>query len=835
MARKQKPDDKPAVSKIVTRDEPEVILEPGVFGRRESRQGAAPDIPPEAAVLTVRNMVLFPGTVIPLAVGRAKSISLIENVLPEQKVLVTVCQKDPDQDDPSPDDLYQVGTAVLVVKLLRVDRDTLSAIVHALGRVRIDRWTQTEPFFRAKITPLEDVYAATTKTKAMELNARSLATRVIELSPSIPDEATLVVSNIEYPGALADFLGANLQLDLSFRQKLLEQLNVAKRLGEVGAAMQKQLEVLELSQEIQNRVRDNIDKGQRQYYLQQQLKEIQKELGQTDEQAVEIQELREKIEAAGMSAPVKAEAVRELDRLERIPSASPEYNMIRTYLEWMAELPWSRCTEDDLNVNRARRILNKDHYDLDKVKRRILEYLAVRKLAPDSRGPILCFVGPPGVGKTSLGRSIARALGREFIRMSLGGMRDEAELRGHRRTYIGAMPGRIIQEIRKANTCNPVFMLDELDKVGMDFRGDPTAALLEVLDPAQNNSFQDHYLNVPFDLSNVMFIATANYMSPVPPALRDRMETIELPGYTPREKMHIATRYLVPRQLVENGLVKKIPAKSANRRRKRDRTVNLVKWTTPALRAVIRSYTREAGVRELERQIGSLCRAVAAKVASGKAPDNKATSITAALVSDVLGPPIYISEVALRAKSANVSGVVTALAYTPAGGDILFIEAAGYKAASGDGKLTLTGHIGDVMKESAMAALTVIKSNADKLSLDPAKISRTAIHVHVPAGAVPKDGPSAGAAICTAMVSMLTGRPARHRLAMTGEITLRGLILPIGGIKQKVLAAKLAGIKTVILPERNRKDMVDVPPEARKGLKFEFVENIDQVLKLALR
>jgi len=834
MVREQKPNDKLAVSKIITDDEPEIILEPSILGSRESRRAVAPDIPSETAVLTVRNMVLFPGTVIPLAVGRPKSLRLIESVLPEQKVIVTVCQKDPDQDDPGPDDLYQVGTAVLVVKLLRVDRDALSAIVHALGRVRIDRWIQSEPFFKAEITALKDVFVPTTRTKALELNARKLATRVIELSPSIPDEATLVVSNIEYPGAVADFLGANLELDLGLRQKLLEQLDVAKRLREVGVAMQKQLEVLELSQDIRNRVKENIDKSQRQYYLQQQLKEIQEELGQTDDKGVEIAELREKIEGAGMSAPVKAEAVRELDRLERIPSASPEYNMIRTYLEWMADLPWSTCTEDKLDVNRARRILNKDHYDLDKVKRRILEYLAVRKLAPDSRGPILCFVGPPGVGKTSLGRSIARALGRKFIRMSLGGMRDEAELRGHRRTYIGAMPGRIIQEIRKAGTCNPVFMLDELDKVGMDFRGDPTAALLEVLDPAQNNSFQDHYLNAPFDLSNVMFIATANLMSPVPSALRDRMETIELPGYTPREKMHIASKYLVPRQLAENGLLKKVSVKSAKGARRRTRTIKLVKWTASALRTVIRSYTREAGVRELERQIGSLCRAIAAKVASGKAPDNKATTITAATVSDVLGPPIYISEVAMRAKSANVSGVVTALAYTPTGGDILFIEAAGYKA-SGDGRLTLTGHIGDVMKESAMAALSLIKSNAEKLSLDPAEISRTAIHVHVPAGAVPKDGPSAGAAICTAIVSMLTGSPVRHWGAMTGEITLRGLILPIGGLKQKVLAAKLAGIKTVILPQRNRKDMVDVPSEARKGIKFEFVENIDQVLKLALR
>ncbi|MDP6045565.1 MAG: endopeptidase La, partial [Phycisphaerae bacterium] len=759
MARKNKPDEKTAVSKIITDDEPEVILEPSVATGRESKRASASDIPSEAAVLAVRNMVLFPGTVIPLAVGRAKSLNLIETVLPEHKVLVTVCQKDPDQDEPGSGDLYQVGTAVLVVKLLRVDSDTLSAIVHALGRVRIDNWTQSEPFFRAKITPLQDTFIPTTKTKALELNARNLAARVIELSPSIPDEASLVLSNIDYPGALADFLGANLQLDLSMRQKLLEQLDVAKRLDEVGVAMQKQLEVLELSQDIQNRVRDSIDKSQRQYFLQQQLKEIQKELGQTDDQAVEIEELREKIEAAGMPDKVKSEAVRELERLERISSASPEHNMIRTYLEWMTDLPWSVQTPDNLNVNRARRILNKDHYDLTKVKKRILEYLAVRKLAPDSRGPILCFVGPPGVGKTSLGRSIARALGRKFIRMSLGGMRDEAELRGHRRTYIGAMPGRIVQEIRKAGANNPVFMLDELDKVGADFRGDPTAALLEVLDPAQNNSFQDHYLNAPFDLSNVMFIATANYMSPVPPALRDRMETIELAGYTPGDKLHIAQDYLVPRQMTANGLLRSVPTRTAKGRRKRTKTVKLVNWTAPALRSVIRSYTREAGVRELERQIGSVCRSIAAKVASGKAPDDKATSITSTVVSDVLGPPIYQSEVALRASSGNVSGVVTGLAYTPTGGDILFIEAAGYKSGSGEGRLTLTGHIGDVMKESAMAALTLIKSNAAKFSLDPEKISQTAIHVHVPAGAVPKDGPSAGAAICTAIVSMLSSRP----------------------------------------------------------------------------
>ena len=509
-----------------------------------------------------------------------------------------------------------------------------------------------------------------------------------------------------------------------------------------------------------------------------------------------------------MAKPVNRDVIRQLGRLERIPTVSPEYNVIRTYLDVMTELPWSRCTEDNLDNNRARRILNRDHYDLEKVKRRVLEYLAVRKLAPDSRGPILCFVGPPGVGKTSLGQSIARALGRKFIRMSLGGMRDEAELRGHRRTYIGAMPGRIIQEIRKAGTNNPVFMLDELDKVGADWRGDPTSALLEVLDPAQNSTFQDHYLNVPFDLSRTLFIATANYMAPVPPALRDRLEVIELPGYTRREKLHIAGKYLVPRQLKENGL-----------------TASQARWTDAGINRIIASYTREAGVRELERQIGAVCRGVAAMVASGK---SRGRTVEARLIATMLGPAKYESELALRTATP---GVATGLAYTPVGGEIIFVEASAF---AGRGTLTLTGHLGDVMRESTQAALSLVRSRAGAIGLVDAELAKTDIHVHVPAGAVPKDGPSAGVALFTALVSLLTDQAVRPEVAMTGEITLRGLVLPVGGIKEKVLAARRAGIHTVVLPARNRKDIEDVPADARKDLRFVFAKNVDDVLKAAL-
>ena len=795
--------------KIITEDDPEIVVRPGApLPAQDAQQSQEPGMPTEVAVLPVRDLVIFPGTVVPLAVGREKSLRLLDATLPEQKVIVTACQRSPDVQDPEPDDLYPVGTAVVALKLLRMAEGTRTLIVHGLARVHIEEWLSTEPFLRARIRAEPDVDEEDTEAEALAVHVRNLARRAFELTPSIPDEATVVLDNIDRPGALADFLTSNLQMETPAKQGLLAETDSRVRLRRMAEELQKQLEILELSDKIQKQVKGKIDKSQREYYLNEQLKAIRKELGEEDEKGVEIDELKEKIAAASMPEKIEAEVLRELGRLEKLPSISPEYNVLRTYMDVMTELPWAKSTEDRLDVNLAREVLDADHYDLDKVKRRILEYLAVRKLAPDSRGPILCFVGPPGVGKTSLGQSIARALGRRFIRMSLGGMRDEAELRGHRRTYIGAMPGRIVQEIRKAETNNPVFMLDEVDKVGMDFRGDPTSALLEILDPAQNHSFQDHYLNVPFDLSRVMFIATANYMAPVPPALRDRMEVLELPGYTTREKVHIATRYLVPRQRKENGL-----------------TAAMARWSAKAIEKIVVEYTQEAGVRELERQIGSICRGIAALVAGGKA---KSRTVTPPLIVEMLGARKYDSEVALRTAMA---GVATGLAYTPAGGAILFIEAAGYP---GKGVLTLTGQIGDVMKESAQAALSLVKSRSEDLGLDIEQINQTDLHVHVPAGAVPKDGPSAGVAMFAAITSFLTGRVVRSDVAMTGEITLRGLVLPIGGVKEKVLAAKRAGIKTVLLPRRNEKDLADVPDEARKGLKFELVANVDEVLEIAL-
>jgi len=792
---------------VVDEEDSAVVVHPG--SPDEQRKAAEEiQVPADAAVLTVRNMVLFPGTIVPIAVAREKSRRLLDDILPEQKVLVIVCQKEPDIDDPRLTDLYDVGTAAAVLKLLRMDDGSQSIIVSGMKRVRVERWDATEPYFRAHIRELSDVLSHDTETDALIMNARNAARRIIQLSPNVPEEATMVLNSIEHPGGLADFLASNVQMEISTKQELLEQLDVNKRLRRVGIELQRQLDVLELSSKIQSQVKANIDKSQREYYLHEQLKAIQKELGQADQKTIEVEELRVKLKAAGMPEAVNAEALRQLDRLEQLPVVSPEFHVIRTYLDWMSELPWAKTTEDRLEVAAAAKVLNNDHYDLEKVKQRILEYLAVRKLAPDSRGPILCFVGPPGVGKTSLGQSIARAVGREFIRMSLGGMRDEAELRGHRRTYIGALPGRIIQEIRKAGTKNPVFMLDELDKVGADFRGDPTAALLEVLDPAQNYTFQDHYLNVPFDLSKVMFIATANYMGTVPPALRDRMEVIELPGYTRREKLHIAMKYLVPRQLRENGL---------NR--------SQATWTEEAVSRIIGQHTREAGVRELERQIGAICRRLAALIAGGKARSRK---ITPRFVADVLGPAKYETELAQR---TSTPGVATGLAYTPTGGEIIFVEATAFP---GKGGLTITGQVGDVMRESAVAALSLVKSSAKRLRIDASQLGKSDIHVHVPAGAVPKDGPSAGVALVTALTSLLTDQPVRPDVAMTGEITLRGLVLPVGGVKEKVLAARRAGIRTVVLPARNRKDLVDVPVDAKSGLEIKFAKTISDVLKVAL-
>ncbi len=765
-------------------------------------------VPKDAAVLSIRNMVVFPGMVAPLVVGREKSKRLIEDLLPDQKIFVAVCQKDPEIENPETRDLYRVGTAVMVLKLFRVDDGTQTVILQGLERVRIDRWTSQEPYFRASVSPIPEAVGDGTEAEALLVTIRNMAQRAVELSPNIPDDVGVLLENIESPGQMADFLAANMEIELAEKQRLLEEADVNVRLRDLSAALQQQLDVLELSDKIHDQVRASVDETQRQYFLQEQLKAIQKELGLGDDNAEEILHLREKILAAGMSEDVSKECLRELGRMEKMSPAQPDYNVIRTYLDWMTELPWSNATEDQLDIPRAEGVLEADHYGLAKVKRRILEYLAVRKLAPASRGPILCFVGPPGVGKTSLGQSIARALGREFIRMSLGGMRDEAELRGHRRTYIGAMPGRIIQEIRKAGTNNPVFMLDELDKVGSDFRGDPASALLEILDPAQNFSFQDHYLNVPFDLSKVMFIATANVLQTVPQPLIDRMEVIELPGYTANEKLHIATQYLVPRQLENNGL-----------------SVKQAKWREPGIDRIIHRYTREAGVRELERQIGSVCRAVAAKIAAGK---SRGRTITPAFVTEVLGPPRYESELALR---VSQPGVATGLAYTPVGGEILFVEATMYP---GSGKLTLTGQIGEVMRESAQAAMSLLKSKADAYGLDQKALNDMDIHVHVPAGAIPKDGPSAGVSIYTALASLVRGIPVRADVAMTGEITLRGLVMPIGGVKEKTLAARRAGVATVVLPKRNEKDLADIPAEVREELNFVFVKNVDELLDVVL-
>jgi len=760
-------------------------------------------------VLPVRNAVAFPGMAVPLLVQRESSRRLLAETLPEQKIIAVVCQKDPHEESPHGSDMYSVGTAMMVLKLLRLGEESQNLIVQGLVRIRIVEWLGEKPYLRARVEPLLELVTSTPRDEALILNVRKLAQEVISLSPNIPDEVQIVLSNIDPPGALADFLASNLHIDAVEKQKLLEETNVSKRLDMISLELQRQIDILELSGKIQSQVRANVDKTQREYFLHEQLKAIQGELGQLDEKTAEIEEVRKKINAAGMPKTVKKEALRELVRMERLPTASPDYNVIRTYLDLMCELPWSVATEDRLDVNRAEKILNQDHYDLQKVKRRILEYLAVRKLAPDSRGAILCFVGPPGVGKTSLGRSIARALGRKFVRMSLGGMRDEAELRGHRRTYIGAMPGRIIQEIRKCGANNPVFMLDELDKVGADFRGDPTSALLEILDPAQNNTFQDHYLNVPFDLTDVMFICTANYLGDVPPALRDRLETIELPGYTLEEKLHIARKYLVKRQLKANGL-------SAEKAR----------WNNKALGHIIEHYTREVGVRELERQIGSVCRGVAAMIVAGK---TRGRTITSGLIAELLGARKYTSELALR---TSRPGVATGLAYTSVGGTILFVEAAIFP---GQGQMILTGQIGDVMKESAQAALTVVKARATKEGMDVATLGHNDIHVHVPAGAIPKDGPSAGVSIFTALMSLLTQTPVRPNVAMTGEITLRGLVLPVGGIKEKVLAAKQAGIDTVILPAANKKDLADIPAHTLKSLTFHFVKTVDDVLAFAFK
>lgn len=795
--------DAPTVS--VPASSPNVVR---VGGQDDAETDASIIIPDELPVLAIRNAVAFPGTIMPLTVSREKSKRLLDAAIIGNKLVAVVAQKSANVDDPTLEDLYWVGTACMVLKLLKLPDGTESLIVHGLARIGIEALVRIDPYMVARVHARQDEVEMNTEVEALVHNVRHSADQIIRQSPGVPEEAAVVLANIEAPGALADFLASNLSLGLVHKQELLETFDVVERLKKVNATLASQLDVLEMSEKLQTQVRSQIDKTQRHYYLQEQLKAIQKELGETDARSAELDLLREKVLKAKMPPSVEKEAMREIDRMSKIPQASPEFPMAEDYLGWLTELPWSVSTQDLLDIDRAEKILDDEHFGLEKVKKRILEFLAVRKLSPNSRGPILCFAGPPGVGKTSLGKSIAHALDRKFIRLSVGGVRDEADIRGHRRTYIGALPGRVIQEIRRAGSNNPVFMLDEVDKIGSDFRGDPSSALLEVLDPQQNDTFTDHYLGVPFDLSRVMFIATANYLDPIPPALRDRMEVIHLPGYAPYEKLQIARRYLVPRQIKENGL-------DAER----------VAFDDEALRRVIRGYTREAGVRNLEREIGSICRGVAAKVARGLLDTE---NITPDKVTEYLGPIQFESETAMR---TSLAGVVTGLAYTPAGGEIIFIEAT---AMPGNGHLTLTGQLGDVMRESAHAAFSLVRSRSKDFGTNERRLGNTDVHIHVPAGAVPKDGPSAGVGMLTALVSLLSDRPTRANLAMTGEITLRGLVLPVGGVKEKVLAALRAGIETVILPARNRKDLHELPPHVAEKLNFIFAERVDDVLDAAL-
>jgi ATP-dependent Lon protease len=792
-----------ADSQIIERSDTATTIRTGGNGQRTVLPNLCPMLP-------IRNIVVFPGTVMPLNVGRPKSKALLDEVMPGEKIIGVCTQKNADVEDPQYPDLHSVGVACVILKLFKLPDGNQSIIVHGLARFRLLSLEQTDPFATGRIEVLEDTLIPGPSLDALVASVRQQANRVIELSPNTPDEAQQVLNSITNPSALADFLAANLQADTVDKQQMLEELDVEKRLRMIAARMATQLDVLELQSKIQTQVKENIDKSQRRYYLQEQMKAIRKELGEGEGGGAgsEVELLRTKLEAAKPPEIVMKEATRELNRLEGIPSASPEYGVIRTYLQILSELPWVLETADIIDLVEARKTLDRDHHDLDKVKRRIIEYLAVRKLKPEGGGAILCFVGPPGVGKTSLGKSIAEAMGRKFIRVALGGVRDEADIRGHRRTYIGSMPGRIIAELRKAGTRNPVMMLDEIDKLGADFRGDPASALLEVLDPAQNHTFTDHYLDVPFDLSKVMFIATANTMDTVPGPLRDRMEVIEIPGYTETDKLSIARRYLVPRQLEANGILPK-----------------QAKFLDAALRWIIEGYTREAGVRNLERELGAVCRTIAADIVGGK---TEKVTVDRELVSKVLGPRRFEPELASR---TSVPGVATGLAYTPVGGEILFIEATRFP---GKGAITLTGQIGDVMKESATAAFSLIRSRADSLGINAKLLAESDIHIHIPAGAIPKDGPSAGVAMFTALASLLMNRPVRHDVAMTGEITLRGLVLPIGGLKEKTLAAKRAGIKEVIVPKRNEKDLPDIPDEVKTSLKFNFVSSVDEVLAVAL-
>jgi ATP-dependent Lon protease len=772
---------------------------------------ASEPLPDALPVLPLRETVTFPETLTPLAVGQERSIKLVNDVLGANRMLAMVAARDPENEEPGPKDLYEVGVVGVVARMLKVPDGSLRILVQGTQRVRLGPYVAEEPYLVARIAELPDVVEDGAELEALTRNVQRTFSEIIEQIPYLPEELQMAVANLDDPAALAHLIAGALRISTEEKQELLEEVEVVGRLRHLSQILARELEVVQLGTQIQSQVESEIGKGQREFFLRQQLKAIQDELGEGDEQQAEVNELREKIEAAKLPEYARKAADRELSRLEKLPPAAAEHGVIRTYLEWLTELPWSAETEDNLDIPHARGVLDADHYDLEKVKDRILEYLAVRKLKPDSPGPILCFVGPPGVGKTSLGRSIAKALGREFERISVGGVRDEAEIRGHRRTYIGAMPGTIVRALRDAGSRNPVFMIDEIDKMGADFRGDPASAMLEVLDPAQNDSFRDHYLDLEFDLSEVMFIATANVLDTIPGPLQDRMETIELAGYTLEEKRQIARKYLVPRQIEANGL-----------------KPSQIEFADPALAAIVEEYTREAGVRNLERQIGTVCRKVAREVAEGKG--NGKVKISAKRARELLGRRRVFAEQRRRTKDP---GVATGLAWTPTGGDVLFIEAT---SMPGAGKLTITGQLGDVMKESAQAALSYVRGHWSEIAPDLGEdwFAEHDIHIHVPAGAVPKDGPSAGVAMTVALASLISGRPVRNDVAMTGEVTLTGQVLPIGGLKEKSLAAQRAGIKRVLVPERNEGDVAEIPERERSELEFVFVDEVSKAIAAAL-
>jgi len=794
------------------------------------REHAAQPLPAALPILPLRDMVTYPDAVTPLAVGQERSIKLVNDVLSGERMLVMAASTDPEVEQPGPDQIHRVGVAGAVARMLKVPDGSVRILVQGTERVRIGDFVATEPYLIARIEPLADVVEPSAELEALTHNVQRTFTEIVEQIPYLPEELQLAVTNIDDPSALSHLIASALRISTAEKQELLEEVNVAARLRRLSQILTRELEVVQLGSRIQSEVQSEIDKGQREYFLREQLKAIQRELGEEDETQAEVNELRTRIEEAELPEQARKAADRELSRLERLPAAAAEYGVIRTYLEWLVDLPWSTATEDDLDLGHAREVLDADHYDLERVKDRILEYLAVRKLVGagnDADAPqtgsggdakrrsrpavILCFVGPPGVGKTSLGRSIARALGRQFERISVGGVRDEAEIRGHRRTYIGAMPGTIIRALRDAGTRNPVFMIDEIDKMGADFRGDPSSAMLEVLDPAQNDSFRDHYLDLPFDLSEVTFIATANTLDTVPPALQDRMEVIQLSGYTLDEKLHIAKRYLVRRQIAENGLKR-----------------SQISFSDAGLRAIVDEYTREAGVRNLEREIGTVCRKVAREIAEGKAKGKQA--ISAKRARELLGRRRFFAETRRRTKDP---GVATGLAWTPVGGEVLFIEAT---AMPGSGKLTITGQLGDVMRESAQAALSWVRGHAPRLNSDLPDdwFATHDIHVHVPAGAVPKDGPSAGVAMAIALASLVKGDAVASDVAMTGELTLTGQVLAVGGLKEKSLAAQRAGIKRVIVPSRNEGEILEIPEHERRDLEYVYVDEIGKALEAAL-